>query len=215
VVSCCAATAYEEGGVSLSIVSLGEKVKDHCPRIWIGTLLLIVATSAFAQKVKVGYDKGAAFSNYKTYAWAAPTMPSNRPVLREMVIGMVDNELKSKGLSRVEKDGDLVLVGSGGMEYGLNQAASTPILPTYAGPPPTVDVTMWTGATGPSALMAPTVPEGTLALEFVDRATNKMVWSGTVSQKLDIENKKKSLDLIEKGIGKLLKQFPPKESSAK
>jgi hypothetical protein len=63
--------------------------------------------------------------------------------------------------------------------------------------------------------MAPTVPEGTLALEFVDRATNKMVWSGTVSQKLDIENKKKSLDLIEKSIGKLLKQFPPKESSAK
>jgi len=188
---------------------------DRCPKIRIAALLVLLATSTFAQKVKVGYDKAATFSNYKTYAWAAPSTPSNRPVLREMVIGIVDNELKSKGLSRVENDGDLVLVGNGGMEYGLNQAASTPILPTYAGPPPTVDVTMWTGATGPSALMAPTVPEGTLALEFVDRATNKMVWSGTVSQKLDIENKKKSLDLIEKGIVKLFKQFPPKASSAK
>jgi len=190
-------------------------VKNHSIKVRLSILLLILATSAFAQKVKVGYDKAAAFSNYKTYAWAAPTTPSNRPVLREMVIGMVDNELKAKGLSRVDKDGDLVLVGSGGMEYGLNQAASTPILPTYAGPPPTVDATMWTGATGPSALMAPTVPEGTLALEFVDRATNKMIWSGLVSQKLDIENKKKSLDLIEKGIAKLLKQFPPKDSSTK
>jgi len=190
-------------------------LKNQCPKIRIGTLLVLLATCAFAQKVKVGYDKAAAFSNYKTYTWAAPSMPSNRPVLREMVIGIVDNELKSKGLSRVEKDGDLVLIGNGGMEYGINQAASTPILPTYAGPPPTVDVTMWAGANGPSSLMAPTVPEGTLALEFVDRATNKMIWSGTVSQKLDIENKKKSLDVIEKGIVKLFKQFPPKEPSGK
>jgi hypothetical protein len=36
------------------------------------------------------------------------------------------------------------------------------------------------------------------------------VWSGTVSEKLDIENKKKSLELVDKAIAKLLKQFPPK-----
>ncbi len=28
--------------------------------------------SGFAQKVKVGYDKSAAFSKYKTYTWATP-----------------------------------------------------------------------------------------------------------------------------------------------
>ena len=58
--------------------------------------------------------------------------------------------------------------------------------------------------------MAPYVPEGTLVLTFVDRTSNKVVWSGTVSEKLDIANKKKSLELVDKAIAKLLKQFPPK-----
>jgi hypothetical protein len=52
-------------------------------------------------------------------------------------------------------------------------------------------------------------------LQFVDRSANKLVWGGTVSQKLDVENKKKSLDLIDKSILKLLKDFPPKASSPK
>jgi hypothetical protein len=178
-------------------------------------IMVVFAASAVAQRVKIGYDKGADFSKYKSYTWAAPSTPSNRPLLREMVIGGVDAQLKSKGLVRTESNGDLILVGSGGIELGINQAAGTPMLPTYGGPPPTVDATMWTGASGPSSPMAPYVPEGSLGLQFVDRTTNKLVWGGTVSQKLDVENKKKSLDLIDKSIVKLLKDFPPKTSSPK
>jgi hypothetical protein len=189
-----------------------ESVGDRPSRLRTCLVLSLLTTSAFAQKVKVGYDKSADFSKYKSYAWAAPSTPSSRPLLREMVIGSVDHQLKSRGLARVENNGDLILIGNGGMEYGINQAAGTPILPTYGGPPPTLDATMWTGATGASVLMAPYVPEGTLILEFVDRGTNKVVWGGTVTQKLDVEQKQKSLDLIDKGIAKLLKQFPPKGS---
>jgi uncharacterized protein DUF4136 len=184
-------------------------------KIWLCLLLVVLAVSAVAQKVKIGYDKGADFSKYKSYTWAAPAMPSNRPLLREIVRGWVDSQLKSKGLVRTESNGDLILVGSGGIEFGINQAVATPILPTYGGSPPTVDATIWTGASGPSSLMAPYVPEGSLGLEFVDRTTNKLVWGGTVSQKLEVENKKKSLDLIDKSIVKLLKTFPPKTSSPK
>jgi hypothetical protein len=132
-----------------------------------------------------------------------------------MVIGFIDYQLKSKGLVRTESNGDLILVGSGGMEFGINRAAGTPILSTYGGQPPTVDATMWTGSSGPSSLMAPYVLEGSLGLHLVDRTTNKLVWGGTVSQKLDIVNKRKSLDLIDKSIVKLLKDFPPKASSPK
>ena len=46
-------------------------------------------------------------------------------------------------------------------------------------------------------------------LTFVDRASNKVVWTGIVTEKLDIENKQKSLERIDKGVVKLLKQFPP------
>ena len=78
-----------------------------------------------------------------------------------------------------------------------------------------IDATMWTGAGGSgrdlASLTAPTVPEGTLVLSFVDRIANKVIWTGTVRQKLEMENKKKSLDLIDKAIAKLLKTIPASE----
>lgn len=174
-------------------------------------LAALPITTAFAQKVKVGYDKGVDFSRYTSYTWAKPTMPPTRPLLYASVLGSIDYELKAKGLARMEDDGDLVLIPAGGMEFGLNYAAGTPMLSTYNGSPPTIDATMWTGAGGPSNLMAPYVPEGTLMLNFVERGSNKVIWTGTVTQKLDIENKRKSLDLVDKAITKLLKEFPPKK----
>ena len=119
--------------------------------------------------------------------------------------------MKSKGLTRVEQDGDLVLIPSGGVEFGINKAAGTPILPTYGGQPLVIDANMWTGATGSSNLMAPYVPEGTLVLTFADRTANKVVWTGTVREKLDIENKDKSFERVDKAIANLLKHFPPKK----
>jgi len=178
----------------------------------LGTWLLLAALplNAWAQKVKVGYDKGADFGKFKTYSWAAPAMPVTRPMLYDSVIGSVDAELKAKGLTRVDGEGDLILVPASGMEMSVNVAVGTPILPTYAGPPPTIDATMWMGATGPSNLMAPYVPEGTLVLTYVDRVANKEIWTGSVKEKLDLQNKMKSLERVQKAIAKLLKEFPPK-----
>jgi hypothetical protein len=68
---------------------------------------------------------------------------------------------------------------------------------------------MWTGAAGYATSSTTYVPEGTLRIDFIDRAANKMVWSGTAKVKLDVERKSKSLELIDKSIIKLLKGFPP------
>lgn len=187
------------------------KDKMH-PKLRIYLLLLAVASSAAAQKTKVGYDKSADFSRYKTYTRAEPGNPPSRPVLYATLVGSIDHELKSRGLGKVDSNPDLIVVPAGGMEFGINQAAGIPILNTYSGIPPTVDATMWVGAAGPSNLMAPYVPEGTLMLSFVDRSSNKVVWSGTVTQKFDIENKKDALDRVDKAIVKLLAQFPPKKN---
>jgi hypothetical protein len=169
--------------------------------------ILLTATACIAQKVKVGHDKATDFSKFKTYTWAEPAMPPTRPVLFEAVVARVEVELKSKGLTRVPKDGDLTLVPGGGMDYGFAGQAGTPYIPTYGGPPPTMNATMWTGSTGLSTA-AVYVTEGTLVLTFVERASNKEVWSGSVKQKLDMEQKNKSLELADKAVIKLLKQFP-------
>ena len=181
--------------------------------LWICFLILVVpVANAFPQKVSVGYDKSVDFAKYKSYTWAQPATPPTRPLLYATIEGCIDYELKAKGLARTETNGDLILVPGGGMEFGLNYAVGAPIMPTYSGPPPAVNATMWTGAGGPSNLMAPYVPEGTLMINLVDRNANKVIWSGTVKQKLDMENKKKSFKLIDKAIVKLLRDFPPRKN---
>ena len=179
-------------------------------RVLILTLLSTVSLSCLAQKVKVGYDKGTDFSKFKTYSWAEPAMPPVRPALFEAVMGQVELQLEAKGLTKVPKNGDLTVTPSGGVDYGFAGVASTPIAPTYSGPPPSINGGMWTGATGPSGA-GTYVTEGTLVLTFVDRANNKVVWSGSAKQKLDIEQKNKSLELVDKAVIKLLKQFPGKK----
>jgi len=172
--------------------------------------VLILSLPCVGQKVKVGYDKGTDFSRFKTYSWTEPAMPATRPVLFEAVVARVDVQLEARGLTKVPQDGDLALTPSGGVDFGFAGVASTPILPTYSGPPPSINGGMWTGAAGPSTAGS-YVPEGTLVLTFIDRANNKVVWSGSVKQKLDVEQKNKSLELVDKAVIKLLKEFPGKK----
>jgi hypothetical protein len=180
--------------------------------LYIAISLVALHSFSSGQKVKVGYDRSVDFSKYKTYTWQEPAMPPMRPHLYATVIGSVDGELQSKGLSRIEQNGDLILIPAGGIGFAIVAPSGTPLSPTFTGPPPVINATIWTGAEGQGQLM-PAVPDGTLVLEFVDRAANLVVWTGTVTQKLDIEKKSKSLELASKAVAKLLKQFPPKASS--
>ena len=172
--------------------------------------LLTAPLPSTAQKIKVGYDKSTDFSKFKTYTWTEPAMPATRPVLFEAVVARVDADLEAKGFTKVPKDGDLMLTPSGGVDFGFAGIASTPIVPSYSGAPASINGGMWTGASGPST-GGTYVPEGTLVLTFIDRANNRVVWSGSVKQKLDIEQKNKSLELVDKAIIKLLRKFPGKK----
>jgi hypothetical protein len=171
-------------------------------------------TTAAAQKVKVGYDKSTDFSRFTTYSWTEPAMPPVRPALYASIVSLVDQQLHLKGFTKVGSNGDLTLIAAGGVDFGISGGASTPILPTYGGPPPAFNAGMWTGAGGPSTA-GTYVPQGTLVLTFVDRTTNTVIWAGSVKQKLDIERKNESLELVDKAVIKLLKQFPRRMDSAR
>ena len=172
--------------------------------------MILVGALCVAQKVNVGYDKSTDFSHYQSYTWLEPGTQPSRPLLYSMIVGSIDHELKSKGLQRIERDGDLILVPEGGIEVGLSSSLSSPILPSYNGPPPAMDATMWTGSSASVGSSAVYVPQGSLAVNFVDRTSNKVVWSGSVKVGLDIERKKKSLEKVDAAIAKLLKNFPPR-----
>ncbi len=174
-------------------------------------IAVMMTTNTFAQKVSVGYDKSVDFSKYKSYTWAKPERTPARPLLYASIVGTIDQELKAKGLARTDSAGDLILIPAGGMEFGLTSVAGTPIMPSYGGAPIAFDATMWSGAGGSGNLTSSYVPEGTLVLNFVDREANKVIWTGTVSQKLEVENKRRSLELVDKAIAKLMKKYPPQK----
>jgi hypothetical protein len=73
-----------------------------------------------------------------------------------------------------------------------------------------MNATMSTGANASSTSSDQIVEQGSLAVDFVDRGLNKVVWNGSATQHLDSKHKEKSLDLVDKVIVKLLKRFPPK-----
>ena len=176
--------------------------------VWLATAFM--ATSLSAQKVKVGHDKSVDFSRFSTYTWSDISPKPAHPLLWQTVVSTVDIELQSKGWHKVEKEGDLTLMPEGGIDFNLSGASGTPILPTYSGPPPAINATMWTGAEG-GTNVATWESEGTLVLTFVNRTDNKIVWRGSVSQKLDNSDKGKSLDLASKAVTKLLRAFPSKK----
>jgi len=199
----------EVQGSRSSIRKPGEKGRQPKCLLWTLALLAACSSVASAQKVKVGYDKTADFSKYTTYTWAPPGVPPARPLLYYHVVSTIDEYLKSKGLKKTEQGGDLILAGAGGVGFGVNTPAGTPIVPSYSGLPPSIDSGMWVGAGGVASGMAPLVPEGTLLLEFVDPRVNKVVWSGSVSEKLDNEKQDESLKRVDRALAKLLSKFPP------
>jgi hypothetical protein len=167
----------------------------------------LCSASGFAQKVKVGFDKTVDFSKYKSYSVQHPAKDPAMPLLYAHVIGSIEQELSGRGLPHVEKDGDLVLMMIGGTDYGLGSFEMNADCGSCKAP--LLDPADWPGSTAPPGVGGKPVPKGVVELNFVDRTTNKAVWTGWVEQKLDPDKKSKSFDKADKAIQKLLKDFPP------
>jgi Domain of unknown function (DUF4136) len=170
----------------------------------------VFSVGSFAQKVNVGYDKSVDFSKYKTYTFPEPSA-TGRPILYMNVVSTIRSELEAKGLKSVDKDGDLTVIAKGGFAYGSSSDAELTSNPCPNCKAPLRDPMEWTGEAAPPGAGSAPLPKGVLALNFVDRATNKLVWSGTVMEKLDPEKKQKSLEKAHAAIKKLLTEFPPRK----
>lgn len=170
-----------------------------------------LSAGCFAQKVNVGYDKSVDFSRYKTYTFPESNLGTGRPVLYMTVVSTIRSELESKGLVSVDKDGDLTVIAKGGFNYGAGSDAALTSDSCANCKAPLRDPMEWTGQAAPPGISSSPLPKGVLALNLVDRANDKLVWAGTVSQKLDPEKKQKSLEKAHDAVKKLLTEFPPKK----
>jgi hypothetical protein len=169
-------------------------------------LVLLSASFAWAQKIKVGYDKSTDFSQFKTYAWLPHQGPETIPLLHAKIRLDIDYELEQKGLRKVESDPDVLVT----YQAGVNTQSALPAYDTgytASGGIPPPNTTMWGGSLPASSIDQ--VVKGTLAVTLVDARHKQTVWSGTVKAKVDYDKQEKMFDQVGKAITEMFKKYPP------
>jgi hypothetical protein len=182
-------------------------MRSYFPVILAG-FILTVASSAFAQTVKVNWQTHASFANYHTYAWR-PTKHPGSHFYRQWVEKDVDGELAQKGLRRVEasQHPDLYVYyhmveqevmdsttiddgfGGGGGRWGH-----------------------WGGWGGMGMEMeTDTQPRmmGMLAVDMGDVKKKELVWRGQATVDSISETQKGDEKQVLQSIKKMFKQYPP------
>jgi len=172
--------------------------------------LSLMAICGFAQDVRYNFDKGAKFSDYKTYKWVkVKDAPQMDQLVDQQLRSAFEAELAKKGLTKTDGDSaDLfiayqVTIGqekefssySTDFGYGAGWGRGW-----YGGG---MGSTMTTGQTS-------TIHIGEVALDMYDAPKKALVWRGVATKTLDPKAKPdKRQKNITKGVAKLLKNYPP------
>ncbi len=174
-------------------------------------LLLTATTAALAQDIRYNFDKEADFTKFKTYKWVALKGADQLPDLVDKQIrASLDAELARKGLTKTEDENADVYIA---YQTSIGQEKQFTSYSTdwgygggwfrggwYGGG---MGTTITTGQTS-------TIYTGQLVLDIYDSAHKSLVWRGIASKTLDTkakpEKRQKNLD---KGVTKLLKNYPP------
>lgn len=167
-------------------------------------LLLLAAQCVQAQKVKVEYNPKEDFTSFKRYSWI--TQESyQRPLLAMNIIGAVDEQLQAKGLTRVETNGDLIVTAYGAVDSDMNVTWRPDIyvMPGLYGP------VWWSqGVWIPGSSSAVHIKKGTLVVDIAEPHSKQLKWRGIANANFNPKNQKQSLDLVNKSIEKMFREYP-------
>ena len=170
--------------------------------LFVIVLIALAPVAVSAQKVKVTSVPGTDFSRYKTYAWD-DGMLSN-PIIKQHIVAAVDKAMETKGLTKVEKEPDLLVSALASTESDLTvtNPSWAPVLNSIA-----------TGI--PSSSQAWPVTKGTLIVSISDAKTRNGLWNATATQTLEhgptgdrIRDAKTVQKPINKAVEKMFKKFP-------
>jgi hypothetical protein len=178
--------------------------------LFVSTLgMLLAATTSFAQDVRYNFDKNTDFSKFRTYRWVIiKDAPTANNLVTKQVREAVENELATKGLTKIDDDSANLFIG---YQAGVSQEKEFTSFNSnwgYGGG--------WYGGGwyGPGGGMTTgstsTIYVGQLAVDMYDSANHDLVWRGVASKTLDPKAKpEKQQKNMAKAVKKLLKNYPP------
>lgn len=168
-------------------------------RFWIIlTALVCFSSLLLAQDVTYNFDKTANFAKYHTYKWVSLSNTAHpNQLVDSQIRAAIDSQLTQKGLTPTTGDNPDLDVA-----YQVTIDKETQL-----------DTWGTSGAWGFSGTMTTTtstVNVGTLVIDFFDPAAKKLIWRGQGTKTLNpSKDPQKNQERLEKGVKKILKNFPP------
>jgi hypothetical protein len=171
---------------------------------WI--LVLSLALNGCATRVSTSFDRQADFSRYKTFCWlqgceftfTGPGYMNDSAVVSYLKNAII-KEMEEKGFSYDAENPDLLLdfhVTVENRQTNVYRFEEDRFL--QLDPVDQSDVYYFL--------------EGTLIMDIADRETGQMIWRSSASRYLEL-NPEMSEKNLRRGIGIVLKKFPPKDKS--
>ena len=160
-------------------------------------LALLSACGVVAAGVNVDYDTEADFGGYKTYAWKPGTHADN-PLMHKRIVRVIEEQLKSAGLERVEENPDVHVLYH--VALGEERRVNVDDFGYWR---------RWRAPVGYSVDVYD-VNVGTLILDMLDAESGEGVWRGRAEKDLPSNP---SPEKIEKKLGKIMmkmfRNYPP------
>jgi len=168
----------------------------------IGLVFLLFAYPALGQKVDVKFDKTVDFSKYKTYTWAKG-MPAKNPIINQMIIDSIDQQLAARGLTKAEADGDIQILFVAAIDLDLQITGVT-----------------WSNVSNPMGSLTNVGPpmnvrKGMLVVDMMDRKTERYLWRATAKETLtqspsgDMAKDAQRVEkLVKKAVAKMFSTYP-------
>jgi len=169
----------------------------------VAAALSVVGAAAFAQDVKVDFDKAANFGNVHTFTAKIGTAWNN-PISEKRVLAEIEQSLVEKGWKQAPEGKEDALV----VLHGATQVKKT--LDTfYSGG---YGGYGWRGGWG-GGMSTATTPEneytaGTLVVDIFDAKTKQLMYRGIATDELS-DKPEKNAKKLAKASDKLFKDFPP------
>jgi hypothetical protein len=162
---------------------------------------LAVAGGAWAQDVKVDYDKAANFGAIKTFSMKLGTSWGNQ-ISEKRVMDEFTEALTAKGWTLApegQADAQVVLHGATETKRSLNTFYSGMGGYGYRG---------WGGGMGSATTTESEYTVGTLVADIFDAKSKSLLWRGAAQDELS-DKTEKNIKKLGKATDKLFKDFPP------
>jgi hypothetical protein len=163
---------------------------------------LAVAGGAWAQDVKVDYDKAANFGAIKTFSLKLGTSWGNQ-ISEKRVTDEITQTLTEKGWTLAPEgsaDAQVVLHGATETKKSLNTF--------YSGGMGGYGYRGWGGGMGSATTTESEYRVGTLVVDIFDKTGKSLLWRGAAQDELS-DKTEKNIKKLGKASDKLFKDFPP------